>query len=173
MTASGTASPLSGQAPQEPISADLVQVELVWIEKQIEQWIRFGREQRDQIIDRRRRILFFPAGATFGLVRWAANEHGTVLSRIDIVRTVASGEALQTLPNVTPGGEILLRADGWPAVERVLQLIDAIEDRGIDPVFVSTEHWRHVHNRIAAGQTPRAYTEQHHRAALQRRRVLP
>ena len=53
----------------------LTQVELIWIEKQIEHWIRFGREVREQVRDRRRRILFFPPGATFALVRWAANTH--------------------------------------------------------------------------------------------------
>ena len=34
---------------------------------------------------------------------------------------------------MTPGGDILLRVDGWPKVERMLQRIDAIEAIGIDP----------------------------------------
>lgn len=150
---------------------DLTQVELVWIEKQVEHWIRFGLEVREQVLDRRRRILFFPPGATFALVRWAANEHGTVLSRLDILRAVASGEPCQTLPAVTPGGDILLRVDGWPKVERILQLIDAVEAIGIDPVDVSPDHWRHVHNRLAAGETPRVYTPQRHRAFRLRQEI--
>ena len=150
---------------------DLTEVELVWIEKQTEYWIRFGRELREQVIDRRRRILFFPPGATFALVRWAANEHGTVLSRLDILRAVGRGEACQTIPTVTPGGDILLRADGWPKVARVLQLIDAIETIGIDPAEVSPDYWRHVHNRLAIGETPRAYTMQRHRAFLLAREI--
>jgi hypothetical protein len=150
---------------------DLTQVELVWIEKQIEHWIRFGREVREQVLDRRRRILSFPAGAAFALVRWAANEHGTVLSRRDILRAVGPGEPCQTIPTVTPGGDILLRVDGWPKVERMLQLIDAIEAIGIDPVEVAPDHWRHVHNRLSAGETPRAYTVQRHRAFLLTRRI--
>ncbi len=44
---------------------DLTQVELVWIEKQVEHWIRFGREVREQVLDRRRRILFFPTRRGF------------------------------------------------------------------------------------------------------------
>ena len=48
-----------------------------------------------------------------------SNDFGTVVSRIDIVRAVAPGEAYQTLPFVRPGGEILLRISGWPKVERV------------------------------------------------------
>lgn len=149
----------------------LTQVELVWIEKHTEHWIRFGRELREQILDRRRRILFFPPGATFALVRWAANEHGTVLSRLDIVCTVARGAPCQTVPTVTPGGEMLLRVDGWPKVERLLQLIDAIEGAGIDPAEVSPDHWRHVHNRLAAGETPRSYTPARHRAFLLRHEI--
>lgn len=149
----------------------LTQVELVWIEKQVEHWIRFGREVSEQVLDRRRRILFFPPGAVFALVRWAANEHGTVLSRLDVLRAVGPGEPCQTIPTVTPGGDILLRVDGWPKVERMLQHIDAIEAASIDPVDVAPDHWRHVHNRLAAGETPRAYTMQRHRAFLLARRI--
>ena len=72
-----------------------------------------------------------------------------------------------------PGGDILLRADGWPKVERVLQLIDAIEARGIEAIDVSPDHWRHVHNRLTAGEAPRAYDAQQHRAFLLRRRIMP
>lgn len=149
----------------------LTQVELIWIEKQTEHWIRFGRDAREQVLDRRRRILFFPPDETFALVRWAANEHGTVLSRLDILRAVRPGAPFQTVPSITPGGDILLRVDGWPKVERALQLIDAIEAVGIDPADVSPDHWRHVHNRMAVGETPRAYTMQRHRAFLLRREI--
>jgi len=170
MTGLAAASAGAGRAPHAP-PEDLTQVELVWIEQQVEHWIRFGREVREQVLDRRRRILFFPPGATFALVRWAANEHGTVHSRLDILRAVAPGDACQTLPTVTPGGDILLRVDGWPKVERMLQHIDAIEAASIDPVAVAPDHWRHVHNRLAAGETPRAYTMQRHRAFLLARRI--
>lgn len=170
MTGLAPASARAGRTLHTPPD-NLTQVELVWIEKQIEHWIRFGRGVREQIIDRRRRILFFPPGTTFALVRWAANEHGTVLSRLDILRAVAFGEPSQTIPTVTPGGDILLRVDGWPKVERMLQLIEAIEAIGIDPVDVSPDYWRHVHNRLAAGEAPRAYTMQRHRAFLLRQEI--
>uniref|UniRef100_UPI0013D97BDF DUF2840 domain-containing protein n=1 Tax=Stenotrophomonas maltophilia TaxID=40324 RepID=UPI0013D97BDF len=75
-----------GRAAAEPPPEAFTQVELVWVEKQPAHWIRFGREQREQILDRRRRILFFPPGNVLALVRWAANEHGTVVSRLDILR---------------------------------------------------------------------------------------
>ena len=170
MTGLAAASARAGRALHAPPEY-LTQVELVWIEKLIEHWIRFGREVHEQVLDRRRRILFFPPGATFALVRWAANEHGTVLSRLDILRAVGADEPCQTIPAVKPGGDVLLRVDGWPKVERMLQLIDAIEAIGIDPVDVSLDYWRHVHNRLAVGETPRGYTMQRHPAFLLARRM--
>lgn len=150
---------------------DLTAIELVWIEKQTEHWIRFGHAVREQILDRRRRVLFFPSGSIIALVRWAANKHGTIFSAIDVLRTVRSTDAHQTVPMVTPGADVLLHALGWPNVERVLQIVDKIEACGIDPVDVSGDHWRHVHNRLAAGEAPRAYTALRHRAFLLRRRI--
>jgi hypothetical protein len=89
------------------------------------------------------------------------------------VRAVRAGEPFQTLPFVRPGGDILLKVEGWPKVERVLQFIDAIEALGIDPIDAAPDHWRHVHNRLSAGHEPRAYTRERHDAWLQRRRVAP
>ncbi len=154
-----------------PAPETLTHVELIWIEKRIEQWIRFGRDVAEQILDRRRRVLSFAPGSVFAFVRWAANDFGTILSRIDILRAVRPGEAFSTVPYVRPGGEIFLRLSGWPKVERVLQAIDAVEQIDIDPADTCPDHWRHVHNRIAAGETPRAYTLDRHRAWLLRRRV--
>ena len=68
---------------------------------------------------------------------------------------------------------LLLRTHGWPKVERMLQIIDAIEAAGIDAVEVSPDHWRHVHNRLAAGERPRPYSPAQHRAWLKRRSVQP
>ena len=160
-----------GRAAAEPPPEAFTQVELTWVEKRTEHWIRFGREIREQILDRRRRILFFPPGSIFALVRWAANEHGTVLSRLDILRAVEPAAPCQTMPTVTPGADILLRVDGWPKVERMLKLIDAIEARGIEPIEVSPDHWRHVHNRMTVGETPRAYGLRQHRAFLLREEI--
>ena len=92
---------------------------------------------------------------------------------MDIVRAVGAGERYQTLPFVRPGGEILLRVDAWPRVERALQAIDAIEAIGIDPADASPDYWRHVHNRLAVGDEPRAYTREQHDAWLKRRSVAP
>ena len=149
----------------------LTYVELIWLEKQIEHWIRFGRDVAEQIVDRRQRILSFAPGSVFAFVRWAGNDYGTIVSRIDILRAVAPGEAYSTVGSVRPGGDILLRISGWPNVERVLLAIDAVEQLGVDPADACPDHWRHIHNRLAAGDAPRSYTREQHRAWLLRRRI--
>lgn len=148
-------------------------VELTWREKRIEHRIRFGHIVDEQRLDRHRRIVSFVPGSIFAFVRWAANEYGTIISRIDILRTVTTGEPYQTLPFVRPGGDILLRVDGWPKVERVLQAIDAVETLGVDAADAAPDYWRHLHNRMAAGHTPRSYTREQHAAWLKRRSVAP
>lgn len=156
-------------APRGRAVDDLTNVELTWIEKRIENWIRFGREAHEEILDRRRRVLSFRPGSVFAFVRWAANDFGTIISRIDIVRVVEPGEAYQTLPFVRPGGDILLKIEGWPKVEQVLRHIDAVEAADIDACDVAPDHWRHVANRMSAGDEPRAYTMERHQAWLKRR----
>jgi hypothetical protein len=151
--------------------ADLTHVELIWHEQKIEHWIRFGHDVAEQILDRRRRILSFAPGSLFAYVRWASNDFGTVVSRIDILRAVASGEAYSTVPFVRPGGEILLRLSGWPKVSQVLQAIDTVEQLGVDATDACPDHWRHVHNRLVAGEEPRPYRRERHDAWLKRRRI--
>jgi len=148
-------------------------VELVWIEKQIEHWIRFGRIVRTTIQSRSRSTVAFDPGAVFAFVRWQANDFGTAESRIDILRARRAGEPYATVPQVTPGGDSLLRLSGWPKVERVLQFADAIEALGIEPADAAPDYWRHVHNRLSAGLEPRGYTAAQHRAWLLRQTCPP
>lgn len=146
-------------------------VELLHLEGRIERWVRFGRHVEEDILDRRRRALWFEPGQVFAYVRWASNDYGTAVSRIDILRACHAGEPCTTVPGVTPGGEVLLRISGWPRVERVLQAIDAVEALGLRPEDACPDHWRHVGNRLAAGLEPRSYTAERHRAWLLRRSV--
>jgi len=153
------------------ITAELTHVELTWRERRIEHWIRFGNIAAEKVLDRRRRVVSFAPDNIFAFVRWASNGYGTVISRVDIVRAVAPGEAFSTLPFVRPGGDILLRITGWPKVERVLRAIDAMEAAGIDPINAAPDHWRHIHNRLTAGEEPRQYTPARHSAWLLRQRT--
>jgi hypothetical protein len=146
-------------------------VDLLWVEGQIERWLRFGHDAGDRIVDRRRRLVTFRPGAIFAFVRWASNDFGTAQSRIDIVRAVEPGNAYSTVPYIEPGGDILLRIHGWPKVQRVFAAIDAIETLDIDPADAAPDYWRHVHNRLSVGDTPRVYGRDRHAAWLQRRAV--
>ncbi|MBB3810890.1 DUF2840 domain-containing protein [Pseudochelatococcus contaminans] len=146
-------------------------VELTWIEKRIENWIRFGHQSYEQKLDRRHRIVGFAPGTIFCLVRWAANDYGTIISRLDIVRAIDRGEPYQTLPFVRPGGEILLKVESWPKVEDVLRHVDGIEALDIDPADADPDHWRHVAHWMNAGEAPRPYTAERHKAWLRRREI--
>lgn len=147
------------------------QVELLWLEGQIERWIRFGRAAAERIVDRRRRILEFRPGAIFALVRWRSGEYGTVESRIAILRAVDKGETFTTYPFVAPGAEILLSLSGWTRVQAVLDAIDRVEGLGLRPEDVAPDHWRHVGARIGVGLPPRRYDRTRHRAWILRRRL--
>ncbi|AMK21688.1 DUF2840 domain-containing protein [Sphingobium sp. TKS] len=171
MTSATASGAPRGLAPLTRSADTLTHVELTHIEQRIENWIRFGRHVREQILDRRRRVLSYRPYSVFGFVRWAANDFGTVASRIDILRAVGPTEAYQTLPFIRPGGEILLSVDGWPKVSQVLRLIDAVEAAGLDACDVAPDHWRHVANRMSVGQAPRAYTPERHHAWLKRREI--
>lgn len=151
--------------------SDLTHVELVWVEKRIQHWIRFGRTAQEHILDRQWRLVSFAPGSIFAFVRWAANDYGTVVSRIDILRAVGAGERYSTVGNVRPGGESLMRLSGWPKVEKALQAIDVVEALGIDPTDAAPDHWRHVHNRLFVGERARPYTRTRHEAWLKRRKV--
>ncbi|MYZ49093.1 DUF2840 domain-containing protein [Propylenella binzhouense] len=149
----------------------LTHVELLWIEGKIERWIRFGRIAHEQILDRRRRVVAFAPGSVFAFVRWASNDYGTLVSRVDVLRACVLGEPCSTVPGVTPGGEVLLRISGWPKVQSVLAAIDAVEALGLPPEDACPDHWRHVHNRISAGHEPRPYARDRHRAWVLRREM--
>ncbi|RWO70215.1 MAG: DUF2840 domain-containing protein [Mesorhizobium sp.] len=153
--------------------SDPTHVELVWLKRRIENYIRFGKVASNRNIDRTRRVVSFTPGSVFAFVRWTANDFGTVASRIDILRAVAIDERCSTVAYVRPGADILLTAIGWPNVEKVLKIIDAIEAIGIEPIDVSPDYWRHAHSRLAAREAPRPYTRQRHEAWLLRRRVEP
>src|ERR1700752_3512160 len=162
---------LKSHVTREEGTSDLTTVELLWLEKRIENRIRFGRPVSQKILDRNRRALSFSPGSVFAFVRWTSNDFGTVLSRIDILRAVKPGQPYSTVPWIRPGGESLLRLSGWPKVERVLQMIDVVEALGVDPVDAAPDYWHHVHNLLSVNETPRPYTRSRHQAWLHRRRV--
>lgn len=151
--------------------SELTQVELLWLKGRVENWIRFGRVVAEQRLDRSRRVVSFAPDSVFAFVRWVSNDYGTIVSRVDILRAVNPSERYSTVPYVRPGGESLLRLNGWPKVEKALQFVDQVEALGIDPADAAPEYWRHVHNRLSVNERPRPYTRARHEAWLRRKRV--
>ena len=82
--------------------SELTHVELMWLKKRIENWIRFGRTAEEHVLDRQRRLVSFAPGSVFAFVRWAANDYGTVVSRIDILRAVGPASATRPCPSCAP-----------------------------------------------------------------------
>lgn len=148
---------------------ELTHVTLFWREGKHEDWLKFGKPVATRIVSRSERIESYVPGQVFGLVRWASNDYGTIRSSLDILRAVEPGEPVTPVAQVDPGGEVLLAVHGWPKVAQVFRLIDAIEASGIDPCEVTPDHWRHIHNRLAARDVPRSYSPARHRAWLRRR----
>ena len=169
----GNAPPHDPRAARPSDGSQLTHVTLVWQQGQREDWLKFGKPVADRIVDRRQRIESYAAGQVFALVRWGSNEYGTVRSTLDIVRAVDADEPCTPIAQVDPGGDVLLSVRGWPKVAQVFRLTDAIEASGIDPCDVAPDHWRHIHNRLAAHELPRGYSPERHRAWLQRRALLP
>ncbi|WP_372071464.1 DUF2840 domain-containing protein [Tistrella mobilis] len=147
-------------------------VEIAFYPEYLNHWLRFGEPDEQQDLDRRRSLALFEPGRVFGYVRWRGNEYGTQAWRFTIVRTAAPSVLLSRIEGVTPGGQVLLLASGNARVKRALLQIDALEAAGFEPADVSPAYYRHVHNRITAGQPVRAYTMAQHAANLAARQVV-
>ena len=155
------------------MTAPFTDVHLVFYEKRIEHWLRFGDQSRELILDRRRRVVAFAPGEVFGFVRWEGNDYGTVASRLDIIRAAAPGAPITAIPGIDPGGDLLLRLDGWPRVKQALDATAAVEKLGIDPAAVAPDWWRHLHNRTVCNAPFRPYSRAQNRAWLLRRHIAP
>jgi len=155
----------------EPIL--LTRVEIVFLPEFVNHWLRFGQADEWQDLDRRRAFAYFRPGRVFGYVRWEASEYGTQAWRLFVVRSGGAAFPLDRVPGITPGGELLLDADGAAAVKRALAAIDAIEALGIDPADVSPVYFLHVHNRLRSRLPVRPYTSERHAAHVAARAVRP
>jgi hypothetical protein len=60
---------------------------------------------------------------------------------------------------------------GWPKVERVLQVVDAAEQLGVESLDACPDHWCDLHNRLAYDETRRRYTRERLRAWLLQQRT--
>ena len=137
---------------------DLTRVTVLFLENKANDRVRFGRPIAERIIDRRCRVDLFEPGAVFGYIQWRADRYGTELWRLWVLKAARPAERAETVPGVAPGAHIWLSAGGARQVTSALTLIDAIEDRSLDPATLPESYWRTVHNRISAGLEVRVYS---------------
>jgi Protein of unknown function (DUF2840) len=78
-------------------------------------------------------------GSIFAFVRWASNDFGTIISRIDILRAVAPGQRCVTVPYVRPGREALLMgAPALPVIGDILgHTLSPLISRAIWPLMMA------------------------------------
>ena len=159
--------------PIEQLAAGTVEVDLTWIAGRMEHRIVFGRSLGERVIEPHRRTVTFAPASIFAVMRWAASDLGLTVARLEILRGTATPSGGTHVPFVRPAVDLLMRVSGWPDVQRVIKLIEAIQAGGIDPTDVAPEYWLHVANRLAAGEQPRDYTRGRHMAWQLRRRIAP
>ena len=150
-----------------PVPAAM-RVSLAYVEHRVNVWLRFGQPERETVLDRWRRVATFLPGAVCCRIKWLGNDFGTALWQLMVLQAPMPQDGMQRVTGVAPGARILLRADGEDRAKAVLQVIDAIEQSGIDPCAVAATYWRTIGNRLAARQPLPAYTAERHAAHLAR-----
>jgi hypothetical protein len=146
--------------------APLTRVSLVFVERRINVYLRFGHPIRELRLDRWRRCAMFLPAALFCRVRWESNDYGTTRWQLMVLQAGTPLDTVQRIPGIQPSARLLLYAEGERQVQSVLPQIDAIEAMGIDPVAVSPAYWRTLGNRLSARLPLPAYTVERHAAYL-------
>ena len=144
------------------MSESFTRVEIAFCPEHLNWWLRFGRPDVEEDLDRRRSLALFGPGRIFGYVRWRANEYGTQDWRFTIIQSAAPTLMLSKIRGVHPGGDILLLATGNAKVKRALLQIDMLEAAGFDAIEVSPAYYRHVHNRISESREVTPYSQDQH-----------
>ena len=147
-------------------SLPLTRVSLLYIERRINLYLRFGCPMRVHQIDRWRRCAVFPPAQLFCRIRWESNDYGTRRWQLMVLQSGRPEEGMQRVRGIRPGARILLNAEGEHQVRAVLARIDAIETQVIAPTEVSPAYWRLLHNRLAARQPLPDYDADRHAAWL-------
>jgi Protein of unknown function (DUF2840). len=152
--------------PGLPGTTRLTRVSLVFVERRLNLYLRFGHPVQTLRQDRSRDYAFFPPGARLARVRCETGDGGAVRSQLLVLQACRRTESMQRIPGVEPGAALLLHAEGQRQVRAVLSQVDAIEAQGIDAADVSPAYWRMLHQRLDACMPLPAYTSGQHAAWL-------
>lgn len=148
------------------MSTALTRVSLIFVEQRKNVYLRFGRPQCVQRIDRLRSLVYFRPGAVFGRIWWQANAYRTSRWELMVLLAGTPKQSVQRVVGIAPGATVLLHVRGPKKVPVALQLIDAIEARQIHCADVAPGYWRTVHNRLAGRTEAVVYTAEQHAAHL-------
>ena len=133
----------------------LTHVELIWIEKRIEHWIRFGRDVAEQILDRRRRVFSFAPNSIFAFVRWEANDFGTVASASISCAPFAPAKATRPCRQCSQVVRFFYASPAGRKSSACCNPSTPLSKPASIPPTRARITGRHVHNRLIAGDEPR------------------
>lgn len=110
-------------------------------------------------------VRLFSPGSIFCIVWWRRLSHNRqhrTLTILEAPRERGSGDAV---PDVHPAAIVHVFMDQYgPAgqersIDQMLDLIQNIRDRGIEPANVTARYWRRASRRILLGQRPPEFVE--------------
>lgn len=112
--------------------------------------LRFGQPYKTISLDKYRKLACFKSEATFGYIRWRANEYGTQDWRFFVLKTQNTG-ILTRVPGVTPAVKVLAAFNGTQAVKRALTAVDDVEKSVSEPIDALPDaYWISFQNDISA-----------------------
>ena len=145
-----------------------MRVALAFVEHRVNLWLRFGKPEREVVLDRWRRVAVFAPGSVCCRVKWIVNDRGTARWQLMVLQAPMAFDDARRVIGVMPSARILLLADGEQQVKAVLALVDAIEASGMDARTAAIAYWHTVGSRLAARLPLPAYTAEQHAAYLAR-----
>lgn len=101
------------------------------------------------------RYAFFAPDQLFGLEVWEANDYGTVLWILYIMRAVHPGENGTPTPQVSPGAEILLAVRGQKKIRRAHSWLRSLTVANRPLASIDPDYYRASHYRFKLGIEPR------------------
>jgi hypothetical protein len=103
-----------------------------------------------------RKNVYFKPGSLFALELWSANDYGTQIWMVYVLRAVWPGEAANRVPQVKPGAEILLNARGKERVRKVLRWLNQLNNEIEDLSKLPPEFFQSAHYSLKNGLEPRS-----------------
>ncbi|HOI79577.1 MAG TPA: DUF2840 domain-containing protein [Petrimonas sp.] len=101
-----------------------------------------------------RKNVYFKPDSLFALELWIANDHGTVIWMVYVLRAVWPGETANRVPQVEPGAQILLHARGKGRVRKVLLWLNHLQEEIEDLSGLSPEYFQSAHYSLKNGLEP-------------------